>query len=136
MRTKLKGEPKRGFARRQQVDLYRVSEAMNQLFKRDIEAGTVQVFTEGDQVILDGDNWALIVAQDGRVATNMPMNDANYYDDDTDAFLDNVLAHEVYESLALLDARLDGGLVKGLLDSGELWSTRLGERLQEIPLGR
>jgi hypothetical protein len=118
------------------VDLYRVSEAMNQLFKRDISDGTVQVFTEGDQVILDGDNWALIVARDGRVATNMPMNDANYYDDDTDAFLDNVLAYEVYESLALLDARLDGGLVKGLLDSGESWSARLGERLQEIPLGR
>ena len=66
----------------------------------------------------------------------MPMNDANYYDDDTDAFLDNVLAYEVYESLAVLDARLDGGLVNGLHDSGETWSARLGERLQQIPLGR
>ena len=86
------------------MDLYRVSEAMNQLFKRDIEDGTVQVFTEGDQVILDGDNWALIVARDGGVAMNMPMNDANYYDDDPDP---QVLSYEVSESLEALGC-LDG----------------------------
>src|SRR5687768_4392158 len=97
----------------------RVREAMNQAFQRDIERGDLDVVTQSDAVRLDGGNWALTVFHDGRVAIDLPMNDPNNYDDDTDAFLDNVLGTEVYESLASLDALMDGALVRGLLDSGE-----------------
>ncbi len=57
------------------------------------------------------------------------MNDPNYYDDDPDAFIENVLGTEVEESLRALDARMDGALVRGLRSSQESWSVRLGNRL-------
>ena len=47
-----------------------------------------------------------------------------------------VLGTEVYESLESLDVLMDGGLVRGLLDSGESWSVRLGERLREVSVGQ
>jgi len=39
---------------------------------------------------------------------DLPMNESNYYDEDTNQFPDNVLGTEVYESLVRLDARFDG----------------------------
>lgn len=73
----------------------RVSEAMRREFRRDIEDGTVDVRSEGNEVRLDGGTWELVVFVDGRVATGLPTHDPNYYDDDTDAFLDKVFGTEV-----------------------------------------
>jgi len=112
------------------MGLQRVRDAMEQAFFRDVAEGTVEIEEEAALVTLNGGNWLLTVRQNG-VNLDLPMNDPNYYDDNSDTFLDNVLGAEVEQSLRVLDAKMDGGLIRGLLESGDVWSIRLGERLSE-----
>jgi hypothetical protein len=117
--------------RRVRMNLDTVAAVLKRAFTRDIEDGTLEVRQEADAVVVDGGNWRLTAGADGTVGLDLPMNDANYYDADTDAFIENVLNTEVEESLAVADRELDGALSAGLLQAVEGWSVRLGERLAQ-----
>lgn len=116
------------------MDMIRVRDGMTEAFARDLDEGTVQIEETASEIILDGGNWSLSYWKNGTVSLSLPMNDPNYYDEDSDVFIENVLGPEVEESLGVLDARTDGALVQGLLSSQEEWSIRLGKRLQVSPV--
>jgi hypothetical protein len=113
------------------MNLDAAAAVLERAFASDIEDGTIEVRHE-DSVVVDGGNWRLTVTTDGTVGLDLPMNDANYYDGDTDAFIENVISLEVQESLAVADRELGGALVAGLLQAVEGWSVRLGERLSAM----
>ncbi len=114
------------------MDTQRVRAAMESAFASDLQDGTVKIGVEDDSVVLDGGNWSMVVHSSGVVSLGLPMNDANYYDEDTNAFLENVLNLEVEESLAMLDRSLDGAIVQGLRLSQESWSDVLANRISLI----
>jgi hypothetical protein len=87
---------------------------------------------EDGAVVVDGGNWRLTVPASGPAGLDLPMNDANYYDGDTDAFIENVIGTEAEESLAVTDRELGGVLSAGLREAGDVWSVRLGERLAQV----
>ncbi len=106
-----------------------VQNAMEEAFSRDVRDGTVDIKTRESSAILDGGNWSLCIHSDGTIGLDLPMNDANYFDDDPNIFLENVLSLEVEHSLAMLDESLEGALVEGLRLSGETWSEALASRI-------
>jgi hypothetical protein len=69
------------------------------------------------------------IGSDGSADLYLPMNDANYYDEDTDAFIGNVIGTEAEQELALADRKLGGALAEGLRRTPDEWSVRMGERL-------
>jgi hypothetical protein len=102
---------------------------LERAFARSIEDGTLEVRHDESAVVVDGGNWRLSLPVSGPVGLDLPMNDPNYYDDDTDTFIENVLGTEVEESLAVADQELNGALSSGLRAAGDVWSIRLGEWL-------
>ena len=114
------------------MDLDRAKTEMERVFANDIADGTVDIERHGATVVVNGGNWALTARHDGIVGLDLPMNDPNYYDDDTGTFLENVLNVEVEESLAMLDLSLDGAVSSGLRRSGESWSAVLADRIAAI----
>lgn len=74
------------------MDTDKAAEALERAFRRDIEDGTLEVRREGSAVIVDGGKWRLSANANGVVGLDLPMNDPNYYDEDTDQFIENVLA--------------------------------------------
>lgn len=116
--------------RRADMDMKKTKQALEQAFRRDIGDGTLMVELERSTVKVDGGNWRLIALANGALRLELPTNDANYYDDDTDAFIENVIGTEVEESLAVADQELDGALVAGLREADDAWSTKLGKRIE------
>lgn len=114
------------------MDTTKAQEVLERAFARDIEDGTLEVRRENGTAVVDGGNWRLSANADGTVGLDLSMNDANSYDDDTDAFIENVLGLEVQESLAVADQELGGALSAGLREAGDVWSVRLGERLSTM----
>jgi hypothetical protein len=76
-----------------------------------------------------GGNWSVGIGGDGSAYLNLPMNDANYWDDDLDVFIDNVIGVDAEQELAMADRELGGALAAGLRRTPDEWSARLGERL-------
>lgn len=112
------------------MNLDKATQALEQAFHRDIEDGTIEVRREPYLTVVDGGNWMLTVPEHGPVGLDLPMNDARYYDEDTDAFLENVIGLEAEQSLATVDRALDGALSANLRETpGDVWSIRFGERL-------
>lgn len=115
------------------MDTERVRGAMAGAFSRDLDWGTVHVEGDESRARLNGGNWGLTWWTDGRVDVELPVDDPNYHDEDPDALIENVLGPEVEESLRVLDASLDGTVVRGLRASQDSWSSRLGDRLSAAP---
>ena len=111
------------------MDLDRAERALEKAFAPDIGEGTVEVRREKQATVLDGGNWSVGIGSDGSAYLNLPMNDANYYDEDTDAFIGNVIGTEAEQELALADRKLGGALAEGLRRTPDEWSVRMGERL-------
>ncbi len=111
------------------MDLGTATQVLDRAFRRDIVDGTIEVRREDGAVVVDGGNWRLSANADGTVGLDLPMNDPNYYDEDTDAFIENVINTEAEESLAVADRELGGALSAGLRAVGDVWSVRLAERL-------
>lgn len=125
------------------MDLQRVRTTIASAFARDLRDGSVEIVDDQKAVAIDGGNWRLTVHPDGVASLDLPMNDANYYDDDTSVFLDNVFNLEVEQSLAIADRSLDGAIVSGLCNSGESWSevfggriAAIGQKLDSAPVGQ
>ncbi len=111
------------------MDLGTATQVLERAFRRDIVDGTLEVRREDGAVVVDGGNWRLTVPASGPAGLDLPMNDPNYHDEDTDAFIENVINTEAEESLAVADRELGGALSAGLRAAGDVWSVRLGERL-------
>lgn len=114
------------------MDTNTTAQALERAFARDIEDGTLEVRSGEGAVVVDGGNWQISVPVSGPVGLDLPMNDPNYYEEDTDAFIENVLALPAEESLAVADQELNGALSSGLREAGDVWSIRLGERLAKV----
>ncbi len=106
-----------------------VKEAMSQAFSRHLNDETVEVFDEGGRAILNGGNWTLAAHSEGTFKLDLPANNPNYFDDDLNAFLDNVLSYEAEESFRMLDDALGGAVEQGLRRSREPWGEAMANRI-------
>ena len=108
------------------MDARRARDLMTEAFARDLAEGTAELQYNAGEVTLDGGNWTLLVGTNTVVSLSLSMNETKNYDEITDTVIENVLGLEVEESFRLLDASMDGAIVRGLISSQDTWSVRLG----------